>query len=92
MSEKAPLETNNTFTEALHPVHNETVPSDKINLQFLLVNGRRTDLIVAPTDTIDFIQQRAFDTWPKGGYKNFDEHLTELLQNGPMKYQKLHKQ
>ncbi len=63
---KPPLTAQTTYAEIQHPVINEAVPSDKINLRFLLVDGRRTDLIVDPSNTAEEIQQKAFDTWPKG--------------------------
>ena len=65
-SKPTPLTAQTTYAEIQHPVVNETIPSDKINLRFLLVDGRRTDLIVNPSDNVDEVLQRAFETWPKG--------------------------
>jgi hypothetical protein len=44
-----------------------SVPSGKVSLTLLLVNGQRKDgWIFNPSDTIDQVCQRTFDEWPTG--------------------------
>ncbi|KAI9014661.1 hypothetical protein BC832DRAFT_526631, partial [Gaertneriomyces semiglobifer] len=40
------------------------VPSDKVNLRFLLVNGRKTDMLVDEANTIDEIKKMIWTVWP----------------------------
>jgi len=44
----------------------DDVPSDKVNLRLLRVNGSRSDILVNAKDTIDTVKQQIFDSWPKG--------------------------
>ncbi|KAI9329371.1 ubiquitin-related domain-containing protein [Zopfochytrium polystomum] len=41
------------------------VPSGKVNLRLLLVNGQKSDFLVNPTDRIDAVKQAVFAAWPK---------------------------
>ncbi|KAL2920238.1 hypothetical protein HK105_200306 [Polyrhizophydium stewartii] len=40
------------------------VPSDKINLRLLLVSGKKTDLLMNPTDTIETVCRTIASAWP----------------------------
>jgi hypothetical protein len=51
---------------------NDTVPSGKVNLRFLLVSGKRTDLLCDPTDNIEHVRKQAHQQWPSGMKLFFD--------------------
>jgi hypothetical protein len=55
-----------TGTNVLNPILNEKFPSSNVNLRFLFINGRKFDLLVLPTDTIETIRKAALQAWPKG--------------------------
>jgi len=44
----------------------ENVPSDKVNLRLLRVNGNRSDILVNAKDTFATVKQQIFNSWPKG--------------------------
>jgi len=44
----------------------EDVPSDKVNLRLLRVNGNRSDVLVNAKDTFATVKQQIFNSWPKG--------------------------
>jgi hypothetical protein len=58
-------------TETTHTVNvevvNEKVPEDKINIRLLLVNGRRSDVLLSPSDNVLSAKRKIFDSWPNGG-------------------------
>ncbi|KAJ3100133.1 hypothetical protein HDU97_002465 [Phlyctochytrium planicorne] len=43
----------------------DKVPEDQINLRLLLVSGKKSDILVLPTDGVDTVKQKIFTTWPK---------------------------
>ncbi|KAJ3277468.1 Ubiquitin-like protein 3, partial [Borealophlyctis nickersoniae] len=63
----------NTVNESIQPVApggptvviNDKIPEDKVNLRLLLVSGKRTDVMVSPSDTVDAVRKRAFEIWPR---------------------------
>ncbi|KAJ3002817.1 Ubiquitin-like protein 3 [Thoreauomyces humboldtii] len=64
-----PLSETNTVDdtpeEAVTPVVvNAKVPADKVNLRFLLISGRRTDLLCNAGDTIEDVKARIHAAWP----------------------------
>ncbi|ORX81197.1 hypothetical protein BCR32DRAFT_203962 [Anaeromyces robustus] len=44
---------------------NEDVPSDKVNLRLLRVNGNKSDILVNASDTIATVKQQILESWPK---------------------------
>jgi hypothetical protein len=49
-----------------NPSVSENIPSGKVNLRFLLVSGKKTDLLCDPTDSIEEIRKKAHQQWPSG--------------------------
>lgn len=47
-------------------VVNDKVPADKVNLRFLLVSGKRTDLLFDANETVDGVKTKIFEAWPRG--------------------------
>ncbi|KAI8824108.1 ubiquitin-related domain-containing protein [Fimicolochytrium jonesii] len=54
----------NALKEGPPVVVNDRVPNNKVNLRFLLISGRRTDLLFDPTATVDFVRSQIFEAWP----------------------------
>ncbi|KAG0358312.1 ubiquitin-related domain-containing protein [Gamsiella multidivaricata] len=42
-----------------------TVDADKVALTLLLVSGSRTTFTFQPTDTIEVVKSKVFESWPK---------------------------
>ncbi|KAJ3284714.1 hypothetical protein HDU76_008251, partial [Blyttiomyces sp. JEL0837] len=61
----------------------DKVPEDKVNLRLLLVSGKKSDLLVNPSDTIDTVKQKIVDTWPK--------EWSEEVPEGPGSLRILHR-
>jgi len=59
---------NTTNDSPATAINNDKISSDKVNLRLLLVNGKKTDILCDPTETIESIRKRIFENWPKGLY------------------------
>ncbi|KAJ3070085.1 hypothetical protein HK102_006763, partial [Quaeritorhiza haematococci] len=46
-------------------VVNDKVPDDKVNLRFLLVSGKKTDMMFGGGDSIEVVRKRIFESWPR---------------------------
>ncbi|TPX56268.1 hypothetical protein PhCBS80983_g04639 [Powellomyces hirtus] len=52
-------------TTTAHPVVvNDKIPGNKINLRFLLISSKRTDMLFDPQDTIEIVKNRIWQAWP----------------------------
>jgi len=56
---------NTTNDSPATAINNDKISSDKVNLRLLLVNGKKTDILCDPTETIESIRKRIFENWPK---------------------------
>ncbi len=55
-----------TGTVSASVIVNETVPETRVNLRFLLVTGKKTDMLVDPKNTIETVKKAIYEVWPKG--------------------------
>ncbi|KAJ3052307.1 hypothetical protein HK097_006560, partial [Rhizophlyctis rosea] len=46
-------------------VINDKIPSGQVNLRLLLVSGKKSDVLVLPSDTVEAVRKKVFDSWPK---------------------------
>lgn len=46
----------------LNPIND--VPPDRVNLRLLLLSGRKTDLLVLPTASIEAVRGQIYQNWP----------------------------
>ncbi|ORX51852.1 hypothetical protein BCR36DRAFT_369760 [Piromyces finnis] len=42
------------------------VPSDKVNIRLLRINGNKSDILVNSKDTIETVKKHILESWPKG--------------------------
>ncbi|KXS13810.1 hypothetical protein M427DRAFT_58059 [Gonapodya prolifera JEL478] len=64
LSASTPNVSAETVPEDTGVVHHDKVPSDQINLRFLLVSGKKTDMFCGPTETIDAVRNKIYQNWP----------------------------
>lgn len=53
----------------------ENVPDNKVGLRFLLISGKKTDLLVDPNATLDFVKKAIYEAWPQGTIPFFNIEL-----------------
>ena len=42
----------------------DNVPADLVNLRLLLLSGRKTDILVLPTESIEAVRSKVLSNWP----------------------------
>ncbi|TPX33975.1 hypothetical protein SmJEL517_g03196 [Synchytrium microbalum] len=69
--------TPSSTTPITHPAPNK-VDNETIKITLLLVSGKRSDLVVSPSDTVEAIKRRIFENWPKEWSEELPESPAQL--------------
>ncbi|KAJ3154073.1 Ubiquitin-like protein 3 [Geranomyces michiganensis] len=59
-------------------VVNDKIPADKVNVRFLLVSGKRSDLLCDPSDTVDEVRAKIYAAWPTEWHDEHPEAVSQL--------------